>query len=347
MLFSIGYQIDEKQVLVPEIINRKAFVREVYFSFGDFANGRNRITDDRWLTALDAQQRQSEDLQKLHAAGIALNLLLNGNCYGADSLSRAFFNRVGDTVDYLIRNYEISSVTTASPVIADFLRRNFPELELRFSVNMGIGEPHALSYIEDLFDSFYLKREYNRNLPAIRRARQWCDEHGKKMFMLANSGCLNDCPIRNFHDNLVAHEDEIMARDNALMFKSVCKEYLKDESHRGAFLRHTNFVRPEDIHLYEGLFDGAKLATRVNRNPVQILRAYTDGTYIGNLAELLEPDHAAVLYPYVIENKMLPADFGEQVMTCNKDCKTCHDCDRTLERALQKIDEGVTVYAEQ
>ena len=36
-----------------------------------------------------------------------------------------------------------------------------------------------------------------------------CDAEGKELYMLANSGCLNNCSAHVFHDNLVAHEAQI------------------------------------------------------------------------------------------------------------------------------------------
>ena len=65
----------------------------------------------------------------------------------------------------------------------------------------------------------------------------------------------------------------------------------------------TNFIRPEDVPLYEEYFDGLKLATRVSRGFARIIDSYVKGSYSGNLPELLEPNHADLFYPKVIENK--------------------------------------------
>lgn len=346
MKFSIGYQIDERDTLVPAILRHAARVQEVYFAFGDFPNGRHKQTRSSYLLPYEAQERQLADLDRLHKAGIALNLLLNGNCYGADSLSRSFFSKIGDTVDYLASRFSLPSVTTTSPVIAKFLHSNFAGIEVRASVNMAVGTPTAMGYIADSFDTFYLKRDLNRDMAAIRRARAWCDANGKGLFMLANSGCLNECPLHTFHDNLVAHEEELATRDNAFTFESMCGARLSQRKAMVSLLRDSNFVRPEDIALYEGLFTAAKLATRVNPHPVRIIEAYMAGRYIGNLADLLEPDHAARMYPYVLENSEIPPGFAERVLYCDKQCETCGYCERTFEGALKKINEGALIYAD-
>ena len=140
-----------------------------------------------------------------------------------------FFNRIGDTVDFLVQEYGLSSVTTASPVIAGFLKKNFSCLELRASVNMEIGSVSGMEYLQDLFDGYYLKRELNRDLEAVARLSEWCDQNGKVLYALANSGCLNNCSAHNFHDNLVAHEMEISKMDNAYLFEGICHSFLKDD----------------------------------------------------------------------------------------------------------------------
>ena len=141
----------------------------------------------------------------------------------------------------------------------------------------------GMDYVGDFFDSFYLKREYNRNFEKITKAREWCDQNGKKLFALANSGCLNFCSTHTFHDNLVAHESELMQKDNAYTFRGVCQSYLGNPEKRSSVIKDTNFIRPEDIKLYEGLFDGMKLATRVSRDPAKIINAYCKGYKIDNL----------------------------------------------------------------
>ncbi|MBR4296360.1 MAG: hypothetical protein IKT56_05970 [Clostridia bacterium] len=345
MKFSVGYQIDKREMFVSEIIKRREQINEVYFAFGDFANGRHRSTRDLYLDPETARERQLSELMALSDAGISLNLLLNANCYGADSLARSFYEKIGDTVDYFAENFSLTSVTTTSPIIAKFIKDNFPALDIRSSINMEIGTPAAMDYIKEYYDSFYLRRELNRDIEGILRAKKWCEENGKKMYMLANSGCLNYCPVHNFHDNLVAHEEEIMSRDNAFEFHSVCKKRLQNKETAVSLLRDSNFVRPEDIHLYDGLFEAAKLATRVNPNPTQILRAYTTGKYIGNLAELLEPDHSSAIAPYILENTLIPQDFAERVMKCDKNCDKCRYCDKIFQKALKKYNEGVFIYA--
>jgi len=300
MKFSVGYQLFENDKFTSSIIDFKEYVSEVYFSWGDFPNGRNNQIKHMGLLPWVAQNKQMEDLKRLSDSGIKLNLLFNANCYGSNSQSREFFSKIGDTIDYIKENYGLSSITTTSPLIAKFVKNNFVNLHIRASVNMEIGSIEGMKYIAEYFDGHYMKREFNRDFDKIKELHSWCEDNGKELYLLANSGCLNNCSVHNFHDNLVAHESEIAKIDNAYNFQGICREYLKKEENYEALILNTNFVRPEDVYRYEPYFKAAKLATRVNPNPIRILESYIRGTYSGNILELLEPAHN--IYPYILEN---------------------------------------------
>lgn len=309
MKFSVGYQMLPNDTLIDELILAKNSIHEMYFSWGDYANGRNSQLLNVEMTPWEAQRRQEADIARISEAGIPLNLLFNAMCYGKDSQSINFYTGIGNTVEYLQRHYLLRSATTTSPLIAKFLKTNFPELEIRASVNMSIGTVAGMDYIKDYFDGFYLQRELNRDFSVIQKLKAWCDDHGKKLYALANSGCLNHCSAHVFHDNLVSHESEISQMDNGYAFEGLCREYLQNPQNHEALIKNTSFIRPEDICHYEKYFPVMKLATRVNANPVRVLRAYMRGNYRGSTLDLLEPNHTAMLYPYMLDNKGLQVEI--------------------------------------
>ena len=330
-----GYQMRPNDDFLEEIIRQKEHICEVYFSWGSFASGRGTMFISEGMAEWEMQAKQAADLARLSAAGIPLNILFNGNCYGRDSQSRAFFNRVGNTLDSLNERFGLSSVTTASPLIAKFVRNNFPGLKVRASVNMSIGTVQGMEYIADYFDEYYIAREKNRDLNTILTMKKWCGENGKTLFALANSGCLDHCSAHTFHDNLVAHEAEISVMDNAYDFPGICRDHAARKPL--SLIRDVSFIRPEDIPLYEDLFPAVKLATRVSRDPVRTLRAYCSGHAVGSVLSLLEPDHTAVLYPELLENSAFPADFGEKRLHCDKNCAACGVCARAYQQARVRL----------
>lgn len=282
MQFAVGYQ--PREDWIEAIVARAASVHEVYFAYGTTPSGRKGVAD---------VARQLDDLGQIADAGIGLNILYNANCYGARAQSRAFFNEIGETISRF-SDGALTSVTTTSPLIAKFVKANFPDLRVRASVNMEIGTEEGMDYLADYFDGYYLKRELNRDLAAVRRVKAWCDARGKDLFILANSGCLNNCSSHAFHDNLVAHEAEIAKEDNGFSFLGTCWHWLAKAENRAQWLSHTNWIAPEDVARYEGLCTGMKLATRVNEHPTRILESYVTGSHLGNMMELLEPNHSAL-----------------------------------------------------
>ena len=284
MRFAVGYQ--PLPTWIDAIVENRASVAEVYFSFGKTPSGRMAVADE---------ERQLEDLGRIADAGIALGLLFNANCYGARALSKAFFAEIGETVDRFAADGALKSVTTTSPLVARFVKDNFPGIATRASVNMEIGTVEGMEYLADRFDGYYVKRELNRDRAAFAALRRWADANGKELFMLANSGCLNNCSSHIFHDNLVAHEAEIAKADNGYAYRGTCWDYLRRETDKAKILSRWNWVKPEDIHLYDGLVTAAKLATRINANPVRVLESYVSGSHAGNILDLLEPNHSAVL----------------------------------------------------
>ena len=302
MKFQVGYQ--DHRRFVEYLLTHAESVGELYFPWVGFTTGRG-------VTAGRAAQAQLEDdLTRFAGAGIRLCLLLNGNCYGRQTLSRSLFQQLGDAVDFIGSEWGLAAVTTASPLIARFLRQNFPQLELRASVNMEIGTPEAAEYVADRFDSFYLKREYNYDAAALERMRDFCRKQGKKLFLLANSGCLNFCSARTFHDNLVAHQHETAEMDNAFEFHGICTEFLSSGDRRRDLLFHSNFIRPEDAADFASDCDGMKLATRTNFNPLAVATAYFTGHWHGNLLDLTEPAHSELFRPEILANSRIPADYA-------------------------------------
>ena len=319
MKYSVGYKIEKNTSFTDEIIRCKSSIAEVYFSYGDFANGRSRIKLEG-VADIHAQMKQETDLARLSESGIALNVLFNAMCYGKDSLSRAFFEKIGDTLQHLGESYGVRSVTTTSPIIAKFIKENFSGTEVRASVNMSVGSVEGMEYISDVFDSFYLKRELNHDFNAIKELKHYCDENGKRLYALANSGCLDNCSAHVFHDSLVAHEEEIAVMDNGYVFEGVCRKFIKRTGAEG-FLSHTSFIRPEDVHYYEEIFPFLKLATRVSAHPLRTLRAYIKESFSGNAACLLEPDHSGMMYPRIVENSALESciENGKLIYKNTKD----------------------------
>lgn len=341
MKLIVGYQLRPDERFIDCILRHAACVGEVYYAWPGIANGRSTVSGKYGFTPWETLDRQRSDLKKLSEGGMRFNLLLNGNCYGSESLSRSFYTKIGDLIDALGGEYGLDAVTTTSPVIARFVKQNFESIEVRASVNMEIGTMDGVRYLADVMDGFYVKREINRHLEQVRRFSAACHDMGKKVYMLANSGCLNHCSARQFHDNLVSHEAELMKMDNAFIFDGVCRHFLADPSKRKRILAISNWILPSELHRYDGIVDGVKLATRVTEHPEMILEAYASGRFSGNLLALTEPDFSALYHPLVLNAGRLPVDFFSNLSDCTNECDHCGYCERIFDSIAEALDNDV------
>ncbi len=335
--YAVGYQLPEgeDETLLDIVGQYKEHIGEVYFSWLDQPSGRSSLTNRRGVANWQGQQLMEKDLIALRRMGIKLDLLFNANCYGGKALSEYLANDVCSTIDHighLAGGLEI--VTTTSPAIAHTVKSNFPAIEVRASVNMRIGTIKGMQYLAEDFDSFYVQREYNRDLEHIHELLDWAGQNGKKLCLLANSGCLIHCSGQTFHDNLVAHEKEICETINLDgWLPYACWNYYKDQKNWVSFLQNT-WIRPEDIANYAGLFPVIKLATRMHARPGMVIGAYARQKHYGNLLDLFEPGFSPAFAPWVIDNTRFPADWFEKTSHCGHACHKCDYCAGVLDQVL-------------
>ncbi len=331
MTFALGYQHFSDGAPFGDTVLAHPSVKEVYFPWIDEPSGRPVLGYEEENDAEYLKSALLFDLSRLRTAGVKLDLLLNANCYGAQAMSVALAERVKGILAELDENGLLPEiVTTASPFIANEVKKSRPEIELRASVNMRLTTIQAMDYLKDLFDSYYLGRDVQRNLDTVKAARAWCDAHGKKLCVLANSGCLRNCPWQTYHDNLVAHASEALKEKNVKGWTPhLCWTLFKNPSHFPEILKAT-WIRPEDLHRYEGLVDVVKLATRQHANPGMVVGAYARGAFDGNLLDLFEPGFSPAFFPAFIDNTAFPKDWFDRASHCTRECTGCGYCEKTF-----------------
>lgn len=288
----------------------------------------------------EVRARLLDDLHWARNNSIELDTLFNCNCYGDQAISpelAAFVDRVLREMD--AEGLFPETVTTTSPFIATVLRTHFPSVKIRWSVNLRVHGTIGFESVEELFDSFYVSREHQRDRRYLAELADWAKQHGKVMGLQANSGCLRQCPFQTFHDNLHGHgdgrrpEDVATAKDYGFSFFR-CKTHYERGNYED-FLRAT-WLRPEDMPNYEPFVEIVKLATRRHPHPVKVLEAYATCRYSGNLADLMDPAHA---FPKRFENERFDAvsDLWEAVRECPNanNCRHCGTCTKLMKEVYE------------
>jgi len=308
-------------------------LREVYFPWPGLTNGRPHID-----TLPDEEERITDDLKYCRKHGMKLDLLANATCYGETACTeeqRLQITGIIRRLDELGLYPEI--ITTTSPYIAKICKLNFPDIEVRASVNMRLRNTLGLQYLAPLFDSYYIFRDVQRDLPTFHMMANWCKENGKKLCMLANSGCVRNCPWQVFHEiHHMHHYSDIFKEMYNQKLWFVCYDLYAQKKHFVEFLR-CSWIRPEDIHVFEPELETIKLATRRTDYAFEIVEAYLNGSYDGNLLHLTEPYQGRGFRPHRIDNKSFPADWITSGIAgkCADNCTHCGKCEKILEQTLK------------
>jgi len=333
-----GYQHFADGAPFAEIALRHPAVKEVYFPWVGEPSGRPRLGFEEEDDAEELEAALRRDLTRLRGAGVRLDLLLNANCYGGEAMGVSLKNRIVDIVGRLDSwGCRPEICTTASPFVAHVLKGAFPEVEVRASVNMRLTTLQAFRYLAPLFDSYYLGRDVQRSLETVKRFSDWCRANGKKLCILANSGCLRNCPWQTYHDNLIAHSDDAMKAKNVEGWcPHLCWTMYRDSANFAEILKST-WIRPEDLHRYEGLVDVVKLATRQHANPDMVISAYERGAFEGNLLDLLEPGFSPAFFPNFVDNAAFQPDWFERTSTCSRECGECGYCEEVLGSCMKSF----------
>ena len=336
--FAVGYQLPgemNRYDMVDLIGLYRKYVSEVFFALPGDASGRVPVGSRKGMATEEAKERLFADLDRLNAMGLPGVILFNSSCYGSGYGSGELLTHVRQGIEEAGKHIRLRAATVISLPVAAEIKASFPEIKIRSSINMHIGTIPQMELVSNYFDGYYLNRDYNRDLDHIRSVRAWCDEHGKSLHMLANSGCIYQCPHHHYHENVVAHIDEIVSKESA--YKGTlapCFRMLTDPSVQYWVLRNT-WIRPEDIRHYVDLFDTIKLATRESAEPEYVLLAYTMEKWPANLLDILEPGHANVEGMPFIANARFPEDWFEHTTHCGHHCDTCGYCKTVFEKVAR------------
>lgn len=334
--FAVGYYFAEPGKFIQLVRPYLASILEIYFPFPGILSARELHGDDdeRFRSVL------IPDLKWFREQGLKLDLLFNATCYGEKSYSTDFRLEIERALKRLDdEGVKPEIITTTSPFVATVVRKKHPDIEIRASVNLKIGSTLAMEYVSDLYDSFYMSRDLQRDIPTLRRFSEWCAEHGKKLCMLVNSGCLRNCPSQVFHETLLAHGFWRIGQETALMKKGplLCRNIFGNSARAEEILRAT-WIRPEDLHLYAPYVSAFKLSTRdLVSDASPILKAYCSGHWDGNLLSILDPNFSDDFGPKMIDNSAFPKDWGESgtAALCAINCTHCGKCTQVLERVLK------------
>jgi hypothetical protein len=193
-----------------------------------------------------------------------------------------------------------------------------------------------------------LDRSLNRDIPSLERTVLFLRREfpGVRVELLANEGCLYQCPFKPAHDAHIALSNSGLVRESthALNRDAGCMSHLVRHPER---VFKSPFIRPEDAHRYQGLADTLKLCGRT-LGPAfleRAVRAYLEGSFRGNLLGLLDAMEW-MSDRFHVDNTLLGRDFFKTLTNCSKDCTVCTICTTLFSQTTKPKTPGFGRYEE-
>ena len=148
---------------------------------------------------------------------------------------------------------------------------------------------------------------------------------GLRIELLANEGCLHQCPFKLTHDSLIALLSTGVNVDTLAINRDLgCMRRLNQVPWR---ILASPFIRPEDVRQLSPDTSLIKICGRT-LGPgflMNAIRAYIQGHYTGNLFDILDACNW-MARSVDLPNHRLPENYWQLVTTCRKECLTCTVC---------------------
>ncbi len=334
--FSVPYNNDPDTL--AEILKRKELngnrIREVYLSGPQEFSGAGRITPE-----MNFEQFASV-VNRVHGAGIRVNLLLNSTCEGSDWYSGRALKSAMDYLGRVHKDNKVGAVTLANPLYIREIRKNFPDIEICASVLADIDcVQKAVVYRKAGATVLTPDVNINRSPGLLKKIKS---ATGAEIKLMVNEGCLFRCPFRKFHFNYISHKSKnpgpggSSAEDN--VFSLNCIQMSRNDPSE---ILKSCWIRPEDARKYREVSGYFKIVGRTSSKSMVIrsVEAYMRESWEGDLIELMAGNLYSVGMSYFmhLDNKSLDEiHFFEHVSSCDKECSECSYCENLAGRLLKR-----------
>ncbi|UCH89704.1 MAG: U32 family peptidase, partial [Thermoplasmata archaeon] len=201
-----------------------------------------------------------EYINAVHSAGMKFNYLLNAPCMNNMEYDKATHTELIEYMDWL-NKMEVDSVTVTNPYLMEIILEQFPGLGVSVSVITHVNSVHRARLFEELgVQSIALDFNINREFKLIKKIREAVK---CKLTVLANDGCLYQCPFRGYHYNIIGHASQTINPLKGFYFDYCIIRCTMKRFTNPVELIRGRWIRPEDVHLYEEMgIDNLKLSGR-------------------------------------------------------------------------------------
>ncbi|RMH54335.1 MAG: hypothetical protein D6679_13805 [Candidatus Hydrogenedentota bacterium] len=257
-------------------------VIEIYGRMEDDGYGGGR---HRFLVPKIGRRRLERHVADAREKGIGFNYLLNAADGGTgDAVTPSGFRRLRRFLSWLVE-IGVESVTVVSPFLLRVVKEHTP-LKVRVSVFARADDERKVASWLDLGASIVVLDSMlvNRDPKRLARLAKKFDSNTLEIFV--NNRCELGCAWAPCHAKDIGEASRnLIPRPDACYFQCQA-EFARDP----ARLMMQDWIRPEDLHLYEELgYRRFKIAGRgcSTERLVQRVQAYSSRRFDGNLLDLL------------------------------------------------------------
>jgi|GEM_PF-369101 len=231
----------------------------------------------------------------------------------------------------------VRSLTVSMPSLLVLIQKLPYNFEIKASTMCHIDNPTKARTFKRLgVKRIVVDESMHRDFKAL---KQTCDVFGPEVEVIANTMCHMNCIYRLFHNNQAGGDSVKLKTPVAVNFyEHYC--LLQRYDTLGDILK-LGWIRPEDLHYYTGT--GIRYFKLQGRQHVskgghlRTLQHYIDGSFDGNLLEMLDMFNFRYSFKLFIDNKKLDGfikPFYEKEGFCDLDCSQCHYCDAYAKKHL-------------
>lgn len=327
MKFSIWY--NEQESFFDLLEQYGEHISSVYFAPPNFIipSGRSIVQND------DYEEQIKKLIRVCNKYGIWTILTMNATCEHEKTWDKEHMLQL---INYIKKLKEVwlSSLSLTNLLYVRFIKKSIPDLHIYSSVNCYVKTAEQALYMKKIWvDIITIDRDINRDIGLIKKIKEktWLP-----IQIMLNEWCIKNCPFRNTHFNIIAHQTEDNLRNEKIGRYNLIERFsctpLLSENKKLIF--RIPFVRPEDLHHYEWLCDYFKLVTRwLPTEKIELfLKAYADWFYHWNLFDIIDMsiiDYQLII-DYVDNDRLTELDFFQDIQKCPGDCDICFNCDKYL-----------------
>lgn len=271
--------------------------------------------------------------------GIKFNYTLNPACMGNYEFTKQGIEEIRSFLLEL-NSIGIRDITVTSPAIMEIVKTVDLDFDIKVSAINHVDSVSKLSHYKKLgIKRIVVEPDTYRNFSLLKNMVHFW---GEGLELIVNDLCYKNCPYKISHYNHEAHSNDYKEQVQNYFFMRCgiqksrnMRNYLK-----------LNWIRPEDIDLYEKLgIHNYKIQGRgfvLNGDIMKTLECYQKKAFEGNLLELLHifAPYDSKHQPYISNKKLdgfIDSFYSEKVV-CDELCDQCGYCDLYAEKALEYSD---------